>query len=113
MIFIESILWITTFVLSAWIVYLVYRISRFNRLNKAWLFVALGFLLIVILRTLTLLYSGGFFPSFFKLWYIYDPVIRILDSLCFIIGFGSMLRNFQNFEVVEKKVVSKIKGGKK
>ncbi len=98
------VLWIIPVILSLITMYLVYRIYTFNRLNKYWLFIALGFFFIIILRVLTLLYGEGFFPSFFKLWYIYDPVLRIINSTCFIIGFWPMLKSFQNFEVLEKKV---------
>jgi hypothetical protein len=107
---IESILWASTFIFSIYISYLVYRIYSFDRLDKSWLFIVLGFIFIVILRVSSLLQSNGFFPSFFTLWYIYDPLLRIANSVCFIIGFSSMLRNFENFEVVEKKVKGKING---
>ena len=107
---IESILWASTFVFSVYIVYLVYKIYSFNRLNKSWLFVAFGFFFIVILRLLTLMNSGGLFPSFFKLWYIYDPLLRIMNNICFALGFYSMLRSFEDFDIVEKKIDRKIIG---
>lgn len=105
---IESVLWASTFVFSVYIVYLVYRIYAFNRLNKAWLAVALGFLFIVLLRFLTLLNGNGLFPSFFELWYIYDPLLRILNNICFAIGFYSMLKSFEEFDLVQKKIKRKI-----
>lgn len=107
------ILWIIPVILSLITVYLVYRIYFFDRLDKSWLFVAVGFLLIVVLRILTLLNGEGFFPEFFKSWRLYDPLLRIANSICFIIGFFAMLRNFENFDVIEKKVKSKILRNKK
>lgn len=96
--------WAVLVILSLYVSYLSYKMYLFNRLDKSWLFVTVGFLLIVLLRVLTILMSQGFFPEFFKLWYIYDPLLRIMNSACFIIGFWSMYRNFKNFEIVEKKV---------
>ena len=109
MISLNIFLWITSIFLSFYTAYLTYKIYSFNRLDKSWLLVTVGFFLILLLRVLNLLMGEGLFPEFFKLWYIYDPILRIMNSTCFILGFWSMLKNFENFEVVEKKVKKAIK----
>lgn len=96
-------------VLSLYTVYLVYKIYSFNRLNKAWLFVAVGFILSVLLRFLILLRDQGLFSIFFQSWDIYESIIRIGISIFQVVGFWSMLRNFENFDLIENKVKQFIK----
>ena len=109
MIPLDVLIWLVSILLAVYTAYLTYKIYSFNRLDKSWLFVTLGFILILILRVLTTFKGEGFYPEFFNFWYIIDPLLRIANSSCFIIGFWSMLKNFENFDVVERKIKKAVK----
>jgi hypothetical protein len=87
---------------AAW---LSYKIYKFNRLSKGWLAIVAAFLLQALRRLVQLYYnySGDVLSVFF------DRAIMLLISFLIFIGLWSMLKNFENFEIVSSNLKSKIK----
>jgi len=87
---------------------LCYKIYLFNRLNKAWLAVVFAFGLIIIRRGIGFMRDYNLLPTLNSLLQSFESTLLIIISVLYIIGFWSMLKNFENFDVVQKKVQSKI-----
>ncbi len=90
--------------------YFSYVIYKYNRLYKAWLAVVVGLVLMAFRRVTALLIELSRAPA------STDPV-RFLDrvllpftiSVLLLWGLWSMKKNFESFEVVEKRVSEKVK----
>ncbi|MBS3164338.1 hypothetical protein J4439_02815 [Candidatus Woesearchaeota archaeon] len=89
--------------------YFSYSIYRFNRLGKGWLLVTAA-VIIMTLRRLTalglemkLLTASGTFQ------FIDRFVLPSSISVFLLLGLLSMYRNFESFDVVERKTGEKIK----
>ena len=90
--------------------YFSYVIYKYNRLCKAWLAVVVGLVLMAFRRVTALLIELSGAPT------STDPV-RFLDrvllpfaiSVLLLWGLWSMKKNFESFEVVEKRVSEKVK----
>lgn len=91
--------------------YLGYRIYCFTRLSKWWLAVVIGFILQAIRRIFTFLEDFGAvnIPNTILI----DRALMFLISLFMVIGLWIMLKNFENYDVVERQVKQKIQNFKK
>lgn len=87
--------------------YLSYRIYVCNRLNKSWLAVTLAFLLIIIRRSIGFMISGKILPDWVGALQTAENTLLVVISVLYIWGFWSMLKSFENFDVVEKKTREK------
>lgn len=97
-------------VIQAVAVYYSYKIFSFNRLNKGWLALTVALILMTFRRITALLIEMNFLASFSGwLAHIDRIVLPTLISIFLLIGLFVMLKNFENFEVVEKKVKKAVK----
>lgn len=103
------ILGILSIVGSAITAYLAYGIYRHNRLSKAWLMVVVAFVLIIFRRTLGYAMDMGYLADLKVALKEIEGVLLLVISVLYIIGFWSMKKNFENFDVIEKKTKEKIK----
>ena len=90
--------------LAAWFAYKIYR---FNRLSKWWLGLIIAFVFQALRR---------FFQAYTDWMGIssdpfFDRSLMFLISLFLVLGLWSMFKNFENFEIIEKNVKTKIKRG--
>jgi len=103
---IEITLGIFSIVLQLLAAYFGYRIYKFNRMSKWWLALVLAFIVQGIRRIFTTLADMGnstfLFPSFV------DRALMFVISLLMVIGVWAMMKNFENFEVVEKQTKRKL-----
>lgn len=88
--------------LAAWVSYKIYA---FNRLSNWWLALIIAFLVQAIRRGFQIFYD----VSSTSMNIVLDRSLMFLISLFLFLGLWSMLKNFENFDVVQKKVDSKIK----
>lgn len=90
--------------------YFSYIIYKYNRLSKEWFAVTIAFILLVFVRVIDFADEIGMFPNLnpvvLKLW---NGSLLITISVLFVLGFWNMKKNFETFEVVEKKTEEKIK----
>ncbi len=86
--------------------YLSWNIYYFNKTNKWWLALVFAFVLQAIRRVQQVYYDivGTSAQNIFL-----DRGLMFLISLLILIGLWSMLKNFENFEVIETKVKTKLK----
>ena len=89
--------------------YLSYEIYRYNRLSKAWLAVTVAFILIIFRRAIGFATEAGVWLEYRPVLKFVESVLLILISVLYILGFWSMKRSFETFDVVEKKVQDKVK----
>ncbi len=91
-------------------VYYSYRIFSFNRLNKGWLAMTVALFLMTFRRITALLIEMNFLSSFNGWVAAMDRIILpTLISIFLFVGLFVMLKNFENFDVVEKKVKKAVK----
>lgn len=88
-------------------VYLGYKIYTFNRIRKWWLALVFAFLIQGVKRIIVT--YQDYFISGISSIILVDRVLQLLISLLIFIGLWSMFKNFENFEIIEKKVKAKIK----
>jgi hypothetical protein len=89
--------------------YFAYRIFKFNRLNKRWLALVLAFLVQTVRRGVQVCVD----LNILSLNVFIDRVLMFIISLLMIVGLWTMMKNFENFEVVEKNVGYKLSKSKK
>jgi hypothetical protein len=90
-------------------VYYSYRIYLFNRLNKAWLTLTFGLILMALRRITASLVEFDIIPSFTGFISDIDRfILPTLISICLLMGLFYMFKNFENFEIIEKKIKNKI-----
>ncbi len=100
---------ILSVIASIYVTYLCYDIYRYNRLNRAWLAVAAGFLLVIARRTIGFITSFGYLPHINNFLKSIEGLLLLVISLLYIYGFLAMRKQFSTFEIVEKKVKEKLK----
>jgi len=88
--------------------YLSYIIYKYNRLAKAWLAVTAAFVLIIFRRGLGFVTEFGFLPEARSTLKFIEGILLLVISVLYIWGFWSMKKNFEKFEVVEKRAKEKI-----
>jgi hypothetical protein len=82
----------------------------FNRLNKGWLALTFGLGLMVLRRITASLIELKAIPSLSGWIAELDRMILpTIISICLLIGIIYMFKNFEYFDVVEKKIKAKIK----
>ena len=87
--------------------YFSYEIYKYNRLSKAWLSVSTAFVIMVFLRIVTFTLEFDLFPQLLNFLRLIGDILFLVISGLYIWGFWSMKKNFENFEIVEKKTREK------
>jgi hypothetical protein len=96
-------------VLQAVAAYFSYRIFAFNRVRKWWLAVTWALILMTFRRITALLIELKWLVSFSGSISDIDRIILpFLISVLLLWGIYAMFRNFEEFDVVEKVVKSKV-----
>jgi hypothetical protein len=91
-----------------------YKIFTFNRVRRWWLAVTGALVLMTLRRITALMTQLSWLDSFGGIISDVDKVILpFLISVLLLWGIYAMLKNFQDFEVVEKNVQSKLRKSKK
>ncbi len=88
--------------------YLTYAIYRYNRLSPGWLALAIAFILIVFRRSIGFAIDRGYATAIQPYLKASEGVLLLIISLFNIWGLWAMKKNFENFEVVEKKVRERV-----
>ncbi|MBI4144715.1 hypothetical protein HY493_00720 [Candidatus Woesearchaeota archaeon] len=89
-------------------VYYVIAIYRYNRLAYAWLALAVASAIMVVRRVTALGKIEAVFPAAAETLRLLDTIILPLTiSVCLVIGYYSMKRRFETFEIVEKTTSEK------
>lgn len=100
-------------VIQAIAVYYSYKIFSFNRLNKGWLALAFALILMTFRRITALFIEINVLPNYSG-WISYTDriVLPTVISVFLLVGLFFMYKNFEDFDVVERKV-GKIIGRKR
>ncbi len=95
--------------LQIYVTWFAYKLYRFNRLSFGWIAFIVAFIVQVIRRGFQIYYDS------FNLVMnsLLDRSLMLLISLLLFVGLWSMLKSFENFEIVEKKVKFKLNRGKR
>lgn len=88
-------------------VYFSYKIYSYNRLGKWWLALVVAFFIQGLRRIFTVFEDSS--VIFFTNIQILDRWFMFTISVLIVVGLWSMLKNFESFDVVEKKVRSKLR----
>jgi hypothetical protein len=83
-----------------------FRIYKFNRLSKWWLALILAFLIQGIRRLITLYDDINLISITNNL--LIDRSLMFIISILILIGLWAMMKNFENFDIIEKKVEKKL-----
>ena len=94
-------------------VYLCQKIYLFNRLSKWWSAVTMAFVLIVFRRGIGFLRDFNVYPAYTETLRFSENILLLAISALYIVGFVAMLRNFENFDVVEKRTKEALRHMKK
>jgi hypothetical protein len=89
--------------------YLSYVIYKYNRVSKAWLAVTLAFLLIIFRRSLGFAINLDLFTTLGPTLKSIENTLLLIISILYILGFWSMKKSFETFDIIEKKTRKKIK----
>lgn len=90
--------------------YLSYVIYKFNRLSKGWLGVTLAISISPVRIFVGILGNIYDLSSLSPVLYVLDRgLITALIATLLIVGLWSMKKNFESFEIIEKKVKEKVK----
>jgi hypothetical protein len=109
----SSFLGIFQIIIQAVAAYYSYKIFSFNRLNKGWLFLTFGLILMTFRRITASLIELKLLSSFSGWLVDLDRIILpTIISLSILIGLLFMLKNFESFDIIEKKVKNTIKKAK-
>lgn len=103
---ITGILSIASFLVVA---YLSYDIYRYERLSKGWLAVTAAFFIIILRRIIGFVTEAGVDSQLRVSLKNTESVLLLIISAFFIVGFWAMKKNFERFEVIEKRVKNKLK----
>ncbi len=107
---VSVVLGVTQIIIQLAVVYLVYKIYTYNRVHKAWLAVAIAVILMTLRRVTALSIDMGALPQLSGYTSFIDRIVLpFCISVLLFIGFWVMLKNFKEFEVVEKQVQEKVK----
>jgi|GEM_PF-2936922 hypothetical protein len=88
--------------------YFGYQIYQYNRLSKWWLALVLAFGIQTIRRLITTISDLGTTDALVNNSVLFDRSLQLVISLLMFIGMWAMLKNFETFDVVEKKAADKI-----
>lgn len=81
-----------------------YKIYRFNRLSTGWIALIIAFLIQVVRRIFQVYYDY----VGVNIDILFDRILMFFISLLLVIGLWSMLKNFENFDLVQNNVDLKI-----
>ncbi len=87
--------------------YLTYRIWKCNRLDRAWLALTAAFILIIFRRAIGFATSAGYAPDLAAELIILEDALLVIISVLNIIGFGSMLKSFERFDLIEHQTATR------
>jgi dolichyl-phosphate-mannose--protein O-mannosyl transferase len=87
--------------------YFGYKIYQYNRSTKWWLALVLAFVIQAVRRAITL--SSDWSITTASSSVILDRSLAAIISLLIMIGLWAMLKNFENFSVIENKIEKKLK----
>jgi prolipoprotein diacylglyceryltransferase len=90
--------------------FFAFRIYKFNRMGKGWLALVLAFL---VQGTIRIVFNVFEDLSIVKQNLLMDRGLMFITSLLILIGLWAMLKNFESFEFLEKKVKEKFKTKRK
>lgn len=97
-------------ILQAIAAYYSYRIFSFNRLNWGWLAMTFALVLMTFRRVTAILIETKFLSVFSGIISDLDKIILpAVISVFLLVGLFVMFKNFRNFDLIEKKVKSKIR----
>jgi hypothetical protein len=88
-------------------VYFSYKIYTYNRLSKWWLALMVAFFIQGVRRAIT--FYEDLYLSVVSNGILLDRTLMFVISMLIIVGLWAMLRNFESFEIVEKKTNQAIK----
>jgi len=105
-----AVLGILQIILQSIAVYFSYKIYQFNRLRQGWLAITFALIFMTFRRITALLIEMKYISSFVGWFAPLDRIILpFIISVLLLIGFWTMPNNFEDFEVIEKKITKKIK----
>lgn len=108
--YITLLLGIVQIVMQAFAAYFSYKIYLFNRINKVWLAVTFALIIMTFRRITAFMIEINYLSAFRGSIADLDRIILpTLISVLLLYGLWAMYKNFENYEVVEKKVRDKIK----
>ena len=87
--------------------YSSYVIYKYNRLKKGWLSITGALILMTASSVLGLLIQEGSIAANPSIIALYSAWIPVLTALFLLIGIQSMMKSFESFDIVEKKVGDK------
>ncbi len=87
--------------------YIAYSIYRFDRMSKWWLFIVFAFVIMGVRRVFTLWADYSIVNVTSEM--IFDRGLAFLISVLINVGLWSMLKSFNSFDIVAKKVRDKAK----
>ena len=85
-----------------------YKIYQFNRLSTGWIALIIAFLIQVVRRMFQIYYDY----MGVEMGILFDRSLMFFISLLLVIGLWSMLKNFENFDLVERRVKQVVKRGR-
>lgn len=87
-----------------------YKIYTYNRVAKPWLAVTVAFILMGFRRITALLTGFGYLPNLEGLLLWLDRILLpFLISVFLVWGIWTMLKQFESFDVIERKMTEKMK----
>lgn len=102
---------LSSILLSIFATYLSYELYKYNRLSVGWLALTLAVLLTVFVRVVVFFEDSALFselnPLVLKTW---NVLLLFSVNILFVVGFWSLKKSFESFEVIQKKTALKIRG---
>jgi len=90
--------------------FLAYKIYTYNRVSKSWLYLVVAFILMSFRRMTALLIGINLLPALDgSLSWIDRTLLPFLISVFLVIGVWALLKQFETFDIVDKKTEQKIK----
>jgi uncharacterized membrane protein YqhA len=90
--------------------YFSYAIHLHNRVSRAWLAVSAGLVLMALHQAAILLVGAGYVTApKGALWKVSGVLLPFVYSLLLALGLMYMKRNFERFEILEKRAREKMK----
>jgi len=93
-------------IITAW---LTYKIFLFNRIGRGWLAVMWAFIFMALRRALGFMSDFNILPDYKTYFKFTEYIILVIITTCLLYGFYAMLKNFEGFDIVERKVQSKLR----
>ena len=88
---------------------LVVDLYKYNRTSKGWLAIV-AYVAIGLVRTSYVFASDfGYFSEISNMLRTYDSIFLLMINVLQIVGFWAILKGFEAFDIMEKKVKDKVK----